>query len=65
MMYGLSNHTFEDRAKQFSVSIDNLIIRMKQIMKPKRECNICGSHEFKAGPLGRLTVAGEMPHCVE
>ncbi|MEB8430922.1 glycosyltransferase [Cocleimonas sp. KMM 6892] len=63
--YVLSNHTFKDRAKQFSVAIDNFILKKNQIIERTTECNICGCNEFKEGPLGRLTKLGEKPHCVE
>jgi SAM-dependent methyltransferase len=63
--YVLSKHTFKDRAKQFSVDIENLVLKKNQVLRRTIECNICGCDEFKAGPLGRLTKQGEKPHCVK
>ena len=63
--YILDNHTFKDRAKQFSVAIENLILKREQNVEISKRCNICGCDEFKPGPLGRLTKDGEMPHCIQ
>lgn len=61
----IGKHTFNERAKQFSVSIQNFLYIMKSTKEKKNECNICLSQEFKAGPLGRLTKEGDKPHCVD
>ncbi|GAA0423749.1 hypothetical protein GCM10009133_35380 [Cocleimonas flava] len=60
----LNNHTFKDRAKQFSVCIENMVLLKNQCVKRTQKCNICGSKEFKPGPFGRLTKTGDMPHCL-
>lgn len=65
MEYVQQNHTFHDRAKQFSIAIENLILQKNYIVEKVKACNICGSDEFKPGPLGRLTKNGEMPHCIK
>lgn len=36
-----------------------------QISRSSRPCNICGGHEFKPGPRGRLALERHAPWCVK